>query len=456
MLNRLHRTAGLVVLSSLCGLAAAHGGDVSAVEGPLKTSEIFPRYVVDEGMVPVTLYSTGEVVESPAFSVWKPACGTPAGAMSVADLEAIVAEHDRIVATGETHTINNSSHLRDGGFDVIFNVSGSVPSGADGAFALAEAYLEATFSDPITVTISVTFQNLGNGVLGATNSTSLLRTYSEVRSGLIADMDADDTIRALLPEGSTIPVRYNSNSDSVNNEASIIVTRPEINASIGSVGGGSGSMVYNTAFSWDFDPSNGVPSSRWSFVDVIVHETGHALGFVSEADNPSASDMTMLDLARFQRTDGTGDYNPDTAAEWTTAPRLVDYNSPNDQQILDLVDAEYRMSDGTPYQASHWRQQNPAIGNMEPALANGLTFFPDYFTDNAIATFDFIGYDFPADDFVPCLADINGDHILNNTDINSFVARFITNDLEADLNGDGAINNTDINLFVSLFIAGCN
>ena len=42
-------------------------------------------------------------------------------------------------------------------------------------------------------------------------------------------------------------------------------------------------MTYNTNFSWDFDPSNGITPYTYSFQDVIIHEVGHALGFTSAA-----------------------------------------------------------------------------------------------------------------------------------------------------------------------------
>ena len=40
-----------------------------------------------------------------------------------------------------------------------------------------------------------------------------------------------------------------------------------------------------------------------SFVDVAIHETGHALGFVSGADGFGGFGFTSLDLFRFQRTE---------------------------------------------------------------------------------------------------------------------------------------------------------
>jgi hypothetical protein len=102
----------------------------------------------------------------------------------------------------------------------------------------------------------------------------------------------------------------------------------------------------------------------------------------------------VLDLFRFQRTDGSSDNNPDTTAEFQVRPRRCSYNAPNDDHNSDLVSAEYRMSDGNPYQASHFREQTPNIGLMDPALAAGQTFWPAFYSTADLAMFDAIGYDY--------------------------------------------------------------
>jgi hypothetical protein len=104
--------------------------------------------------------------------------------------------------------------------------------------------------------------------------------------------------------------------------------------------------------------------------------------------------MEALDLYRFCREDGTADYNPDTYEEFQTTPRLVDYNNPNDQHISDFIDYVYRMEDGDPWQASHFRQAND-YGCMVPALSQGSTRYPDYYTVADTNVFDALGYDYP-------------------------------------------------------------
>ena len=151
-------------------------------------------------------------------------------------------------------------------------------------------------------------------------------------------------------------------------------------------------MQYSTNFPFDYDPSNGVTANTISLQDVIIHETGHALGSTSGVDFRS-NDIEAMDIFRFRRTDGSSDFNPDTTAEFTARPRWCVFNNPNDDVNLDDIASEYRLSDGSPYQASHFREQVPAIGIMDPAFSYGETFYPNFYRASDLMLFDSIGYD---------------------------------------------------------------
>ena len=49
------------------------------------------------------------------------------------------------------------------------------------------------------------------------------------------------------------------------------------------------SIGFNSAFAFDFDPRDGISSSAFDFEGVVIHEIGHALGFVSVIGNSSVS-----------------------------------------------------------------------------------------------------------------------------------------------------------------------
>jgi hypothetical protein len=385
--------AALPVIALALTAAAGHAQVLQPDLLPATT----PRGVIlHEGFEPVTYWDgTADVI--PSRETFRLMCGSDDAALNDAELARIAAEHravhQQILAD---QPVEPQARLT--GLDVNFILNGSVPSQAVNSFALAEQYLESLFSDPIRISISVSFGNLGGGVIGGTSVTDLQTTYSNARSGLVNNRDSEDTLQPFLPTGSTIPVRYNGSSSSVTNENRVFLSRANFNATVGNNNGNVASMTYNTAFNFDFNPANGVSGGSISLVDVIIHETGHAMGFTSGIDFRT-NDIESIDLVRFQRTDGSGDFNPDNTAEFQARPRTVDLNNPNDDQNFDFIVREHRASDGSPFQASHFREQGSNIGIMDPAFSGGQTFINrnpfGYFSQADIDMFDFIGWDYP-------------------------------------------------------------
>ncbi|MBN1861068.1 MAG: NF038122 family metalloprotease [Candidatus Thermoplasmatota archaeon] len=301
-------------------------------------------------------------------------------------------------------SFDSDSHrilINEGGsraLDIQFDVS-SPPSGATAAINAVAAYIESKFSDPITVVINLDFESMGAGVLGSTASNYASSvTWTNTRNGLIDGMDTDDTIQSYLPSGSTIPVRYNGDSATITNENRCYFTLANYRSTVGSVSGDAADITMNSDFSWDYDPSNGISSGCYCFQSVLAHEVGHVLGFTSGADfRYWLQDIETLDVYRFQYSDGSGDYNPDTLAEFQTTARMVDQNCPgtNDDVISDIITLEYRMSDGDPYQCSHFAQ-GLVYGIMQPAIGSGATYYPEFYKTPDIVMFDAIGWDYVA------------------------------------------------------------
>lgn len=349
------------------------------------------RYVVPEAPVQAVRHLTGQAVTLPSETVWRTMCGSPV-ALSVSELKHIAnaQAQAQALAPPPQHAVAGTA------FDLQFNILSSLPDGAADAIAGVEQYIESQFDDPVTVTINIQFASLGAGILGSTGSSYVVDNYPDVRDSLQADMDFDDSIQDYLPAGSTIPVRYDGNSESVTNENRVFVTRADYNATIGSAAGSAASMTFSTNFSWYYGVGR-TPDGLYDFRSVLAHEVGHALGFTSGADFRH-NDLEMLDLYRFQRSDGSGtNHNPDTLEEFQAEPRMVDLDAPGtaDDVNSDLISAEYRMSDGNPSQASHFHDQTPPIGVMDPTLASGQSFYPDYYLAPDAAMFDAIGWDFP-------------------------------------------------------------
>jgi hypothetical protein len=342
------------------------------------------------------LYATDQFTSVPSEVVTRPICGSRPGALG-ADTLMQIAQADAGLLQAPTplapFTDGVFRHaLAGGGLNLVLQELDSVPPEASLAIAEAESFVESKFTDPTTVRIVVRYRPLDPEVLGVTSTSFLVATWNASRAGLQSGMDANDVVQSYLPTGSLLKVRYNGSSGTLTNENRVFWTHANYKATMGSLSGASGVISINENVTWDYDPSDGIDPGAASFQDVLIHEIGHVFGFSSGVDGRTA-DLEALDLFRFQFTDGTQDFNPDTAAEFTDRPRLVDFDNPDDNAVSDIIFGEYRMSDGDPWQASHFREQSPRIGLMDPALADEETYYPSFFTVADLRIFDAIGWD---------------------------------------------------------------
>jgi hypothetical protein len=385
-------TGSVALLALLAGSASAQLAQPDQAHGIVRGNNV--RWVIPTGTQFAGL-PDGTKVAMETQQVWKPVCSNRAP-MTTDDLKAMVERHAADFAD-ESKVIVVDRQIDGGstrvGINVVYVLGASVPASAVPAFAAAEAYLESTFNaDPFTLTVTVSFAALSPGVIGGTGSSYGAADWATSRSILVGGMDATDTIQSSLPSGTTIPVRYSTGSTT--NETRVFWTFANWKANGGTVTGNDATMQYSTAFPFDYDPSNGVGGSTISLQDVVIHETGHSMGCTSGVDF-RFNDIEAFDVFRFRRTDGNGsnDFNPDTAAEFGVRPRWAVFNNPNDDCNLDTIASEYRVSDGSPWQASHFREQVPAIGIMDPAFSYGETFYPNFMRTSDITLFDAIGYD---------------------------------------------------------------
>ncbi|MBC7772587.1 MAG: hypothetical protein H7210_08855 [Pyrinomonadaceae bacterium] len=382
---------GLVLVSS-CGLGLSATAQTAfpvslAVKGQ---PDISPRHIVPTG-ARTAILPGGMPTQMQTEEVWKPACSNQVQ-VSQLDLILMSSRHAADFGGGlpGIRIVDNTPSPR-AGLNVVYVLGGSVPAAAVASFGLAEAYLEAQFTgDTMTLTVTVSFAALPPGVIGGTGSAYGTLAWADSRSTLVAGMDASDTIQSSLPAGTTIPVRYTAAATT--NENRIFWTLANFKANGGVVGGNDASMQYSTAFPFDFNPANGVTANTISLVDVIIHETGHSMGFGSGVDF-RVNDIETHDIFRFRSTDGASDFNPDSAAEFGVRPRWAVRNNPNNDVQFDTISGiEYALSDGSPWQASHFREQFPAIGIMDPAFSYGETFFPNYLRASDFTAFDAIGW----------------------------------------------------------------
>lgn len=258
------------------------------------------------------------------------------------------------------------------------------------AFAAAAARWEERLQNPIVVTMDVDYGPTRFGeawssssVLGSTSSAvfSLNTTnWSQYAAALLAKN----------PQYSDI---YNNIPDPLPNTTATAAPRPSGTlANLQALGfrgasevlafGSAPSIGFNSNFTFDLDPTDGISGGQTDFDGVAVHEIGHALGFVSVIG--STGSARTWDAFRFR---------PGAVKDtimFKTAQRVLTpgpSSGGGDQVFWDgareweVSTATGSRTGGDGQQASHWRddaQRTSApsaerkIGIMDPNLASGV------------------------------------------------------------------------------------
>lgn len=345
--------------------------------------------------VEATRYHDGVTETLQSRRITRPMCASNTQGMTKPQFKQMVTNARLEAASLIPETIGDDLPTPHAGMTLNMTVAGNPPE-ANAALNAVKLLFESTFRDPITISMGVTFQNLGGGgVLGFCVSEYQDFNYETGRAAMVAGKDADDLVQDFLPLNS-MPFRFGPGANP-QNLTQMTATRANYRAAIGTIPAGQDlAITINTNFPFDYDPSNGIGPGQTCFRSVFVHEILHGLGFVSSVDalafNPQAK-PSMLDFFRFQRSTA----NPANFTQFTAFPRIYGFDNPSDDQAFDIGQVEWLFSDGNPNQASHWFQQSfdPAtsIGIMQPVLSDGRTFAPDYFYDSDLTAMDAIGWD---------------------------------------------------------------
>ena len=266
---------------------------------------------------------------------------------------------------------------------------------AKAAFIRAAQTWESHIANPVNITIKADYGPTRFGVaypsasiIGSTNPREYSLKYSVLRSRLVptANTPEENELYPLLPVG-TVPTDIGAASQ-------VLATQVQLKTLGLSVADDVlPEVAFNSAVSFDFDPSNGITANQIDFDAVAVHEMGHILGFASavgrtEAKSGAAVALTVWDLFRFR---------PGVSpATFRTASRAL---SPGGEHVSFLGNRSLPMSTGRPdgtggdgRTPNHWKDDAsgiPLIGLMDPTTPPSQRF---QLTTNDLDAFSLMGY----------------------------------------------------------------
>lgn len=284
----------------------------------------------------------------------------------------------------------------------LIDIGGVAGSAAEQGFKIAAKYWESVLTNDAVLNFNVGYSSLPPGVLGGTSSN--LATYVPISdyfsvlgaTGTSAlDAQAAANLPALSLAGSVnvkVPEYFSpgtfegvaaSGSRMATDNTALSATMALSTANLKALVGGysnviDGEIQFSSDFSFDFDPTDGISAGSYDFIGVAVHEMGHALGFLS-----AAQDFDYSVGGGYAVDDYWWGYGMDMFRY--SAPGVLDWTfGTNSYFSIDggataFGNGYFSTGDvnGDGWQASHWKEPNTPCANlrgiMNPYICNGMT-----------------------------------------------------------------------------------
>lgn len=366
----MHYLRSLTLLAG-CTLLAGALAPVAAAQSPAERA-VRPLLAETEYFV-LRASGTGLVCDAPTLG------------------EHIAFETSEKTSADDLHVIYPGRSAKDGdGLTIVLEGTSQLENfpAARNAFIAAAQRWESIVRSPISIILRVDFgpTRFGTpypeGVIGSTGSQNLLDEggYPAFREALVAQAASaaeSETMNA-LPTGS-IPTDIGATANviapsSVFRALGMIaaVADPSTEPNLGA----PPSIGFNSNFSFDFNPNDGITPNQMDFDAVTVHEIGHALGFVSRTGIRELSTQFPLGLSTWD----IFRFRPGASlSTFGTAPRIM---SSGGEQVFFAGSPSLGLSTGRPdgtggdgRQASHWKDDvitRSFIGIMDPTINFGV------------------------------------------------------------------------------------
>jgi len=313
------------------------------------------------------------------------------------------------------------------------DIGGVTGSQAELGFAIAASYWEHAITSDTTVTFDVGFSALGDGILGGTETNIVqfvpISTYydalgANAQSALdatsvanLAPLSANGSVSVTVPnyrnQGQHTGIATNGGRTAPDGTAITSTigvassTAKALGIDLTPSGLSSGSnadaeIQFSSTFAFDFDLTDGISSGEYDFIGVAIHEMGHALGFLSGADDfdylaGNASNGVPVDSYWWGYAADLFRYTGDGQLNWRFNQPA--YFSVDGGETAFLGDAYYSTGEnhGDGWQASHWKAPgtcNNLVGIMNPYTCDGVG---DIITAEDLGLFDAIGWNVGVD-----------------------------------------------------------